>query len=290
VPLPTRQKWFDDGAAALERAFPGTTAAQFGPEAPIRYACPICDGLFERSDLERNVLTVEHVPPAAIGGKGLVLTCKPCNNESGDSIDADLVHRERIDAVGRGEYTGETKVFLHTDEGRIAATLIADADSRQLHISDVNNPPGVVDAVRPTLKAGVPVQVEHRTWRFAELGANLSLLKAGFLALFAIYGYRLSRNKAYEVVRRQILNPDTAIIRQHLINLPPHIRRDEQHVVVMRDLACHGVMMRGQIALFPFEGDESFYDRLAGRADGDLVTGTVLGWPSGPTYGQKLSM
>jgi hypothetical protein len=55
------------------------------------YACPLCSKLFGRSNL--TDLTLEHVPPKALGGRISLLTCKNCNSSHGHSLDSHLVKR-----------------------------------------------------------------------------------------------------------------------------------------------------------------------------------------------------
>ena len=54
------------------------------------YACPICSLLLPREATDSGDLTLEHVPPEPVGGKGIVLTCKQCNSTAGHTVDAAL--------------------------------------------------------------------------------------------------------------------------------------------------------------------------------------------------------
>lgn len=53
------------------------------PERVFFERCPIC--------LSTGSMTAEHVPPEAIGGRIITLTCDRCNNELGSSIDKPFV-------------------------------------------------------------------------------------------------------------------------------------------------------------------------------------------------------
>ena len=46
------------------------------------------------------------------------------------------------------------------------------------------------------------------TFRHADLGAKISWLRSGYLALFAVAVYKLSLDPAIQIVRRQILECD----------------------------------------------------------------------------------
>jgi hypothetical protein len=65
--------FFELGSAAAHR----TLSTDVGV-----YVCPLCSKHFTRSDLKNGELTLEHVPPAAQGGVGIVLTCATCNPRS----------------------------------------------------------------------------------------------------------------------------------------------------------------------------------------------------------------
>jgi hypothetical protein len=54
------------------------------------YLCPAClDVLLTVEEFATEQLSVEHVPPEALGGNELVLICKRCNNDAGRHFDAE---------------------------------------------------------------------------------------------------------------------------------------------------------------------------------------------------------
>jgi hypothetical protein len=84
---------------------------------------------------------------------------------------------------------------LHTSEGK---------DS--LRILPKINKPGTNEALRDVVRAGTQLTVEHES--FSELGAKISWLRSGYLALFAVAGYKLALDPAMQIVRQQILECD----------------------------------------------------------------------------------
>ena len=96
-----RKRWFDLGADALER---------LRPERPRSYACPLCGSLFPPEALDRDALSVEHVPPQALGGRPLVLLCRQCNNRTGARIDAHAVEQAQLLDFAQGIITHERRV------------------------------------------------------------------------------------------------------------------------------------------------------------------------------------
>jgi HNH endonuclease len=54
------------------------------------YICPLCfDVMLTVEEFETKELTIEHVPPKALGGSELVLTCRKCNNDTDGKFDAE---------------------------------------------------------------------------------------------------------------------------------------------------------------------------------------------------------
>lgn len=79
------------------------------------YLCPISLKLFSVESIKSGTLTLEHVPPESLGGKGLVLVDKEINNKDGHTSDKDLL------------LFFQTKTFLEHGgelEARISAEML----------------------------------------------------------------------------------------------------------------------------------------------------------------------
>lgn len=63
------------------------------PESGEYYACPCCLTVYDHASVDIGNLTIEHVPPEGVGGRGLPLTCKECNNSAGREFDSHAVTR-----------------------------------------------------------------------------------------------------------------------------------------------------------------------------------------------------
>ncbi len=61
------------------------------------FVCPLCFRGFERSAIEKKLLSVEHVVSSKLGGRIETLTCTKCNNNQGSSLDAPLINRVRAE-------------------------------------------------------------------------------------------------------------------------------------------------------------------------------------------------
>jgi hypothetical protein len=64
-----RLRWFDEGAAALRRVVDKAGHGDDLPASADCYACPCCLGLYDREAVASRILTLEDVPPKALGGR-----------------------------------------------------------------------------------------------------------------------------------------------------------------------------------------------------------------------------
>lgn len=87
-PRERRERLFKQGS----RAWAGVTGDSHGA-----YVCPLCGvGYTELSlTLDPPLLSLEDVPPKAVGGRPLVLTCRECNSRAGHTVDAALYRPAR---------------------------------------------------------------------------------------------------------------------------------------------------------------------------------------------------
>jgi hypothetical protein len=277
-----KHDWFELGASAYGQASPGMYATR-------TYVCPICREPFTVEALDDGRLSVEHVPPQSVGGRELLLTCTACNNTGGTKLDAAAKTKEdvRLAMAGRA----------HRPH-RIKATICGITVNGQLHAKDGSysltipkeiNKPGTKESLERLARAGTSLTVEHE--RYSELGANISWLRAGYLALVAMQGYKIVLDPAMDIVRTQIRECDerrmltfVAIAQE---DVPLTIRR----VFRVLSPAWHRgwtVQFGRYLVNLPSLGDMTFYERLATNGLSAKVQHTTyeyVGWPIKPTFG-----
>jgi hypothetical protein len=125
-----------------------------------------------------------------------------------------------------------------------------------------NNPKKLEQIRQPGL-AGSSVTVECQ--RYSPLGANISWFRSGFLVLAAKCGYSLIRDKAFDVVRRQIIEDDTSLMPVWLSIAPagfPEVQRGLWTVLSPDWHKGYVVQFNQRLIHFPKPGDLSFYERL----------------------------
>lgn len=167
---------------------------------------------------------------------------------------------------------------LHTSQGTYA-----------LKIPRKINKPGTHESLEKLGKVGAQLTVQHES--FSELGAKISWLRSGYLALFAMAGYEVPFDPAMQIVRQQILEWDERRMITFTSEAPFDIPLSERRI--LRVLAPEwdlgwAVQFGRYFVRFPSPGDTTFYDRLAQNGLGPRVRNTtyqVVGWPNEPLFG-----
>lgn len=277
-------EWFEAGAAAFGRACPGWS------NVPC-YPCPICLTPHYRESVENGQLTAEHVPPRSMGGRELVLTCKPCNDKSGAFLDADAHAKERMRAAMAGKVDRPVRVQAFVGDISINGDIVVVDGQHQLQIKKSINRPGTADEVRKVSSVGDTMNVRFEP--FAELGARISWLRAGYLTLFAVAGYQVCLDKAMQIVREQIIDIDTRKMVTFTSEAPENPPFTERRIIKVDSPDWHNgwaVMFGRYLVHFPSPGDMTFYERMAQFAAGrgGRTTGTVVGCPTEPTFGTPI--
>jgi hypothetical protein len=272
----------------------GAAAAQKYTGLPEVYFCPICQTGFDKSSLSTGELTLEHVPPAAVGGKGIVLTCQPCNNKAGDSIDAAL--KKRSDLI----QFAETVIQGKTGIGGYASLQIGD-DLVNAYVQDANgilkletpeymNDPKVikrVDAYFMSLAQGdawkgAKFHITSQTrcnFKLAKIGD----LRAAFLVAFAAFGYRYAFDPRLDIVRQQILNPTDNVIKAWTITLTQP--KDNSNLLLFVKSLQSIVVKFGRVGiLLPWlNSSKDFYSELVTKHESNIhmnIDGEFIKWPA----------
>ncbi len=253
----TRLDWFQRGAAAFTQLFP-ESFPELGPEPPPVYVCPLCVStdvagvqtfrVFPRAAVAERTLTAEHVPPESFGGKELLLTCAPCNHMAGAHLDSHARKRENpIDAfLGR---TRPIPVRLAAGEHRVAADFSKPPDHFKLELlkEKKSGKPGSVAGFRDVVTGPEDSNRDVTISFYADLHlprrAHASWLRSGYLALFAMAGYRYILAPALAIVQRQIAEPDVEYIPTFLSLMPGNPPWSQRQIVRMREprlLSCWG--------------------------------------------------
>lgn len=273
-----RERFFSLGAGTLER---------LNPELKGLYACPICRTCYPRSALDDKILTLEHAPPKALGGKGIALTCKPCNSRAGHTIDA---HARRLQDV-RGFASRKMDRPLHVKvsvEGVDKPVNIKAQGSGGYFFTGLpnHNPPDV----QKQLERALERTHEEETWDGFQLRftlppvsirkAMLSHLRSAYIAAFATFGYHFALSPALGPVRSQLMDVEQELLKD--FRMIAKGEPDNYLAIVDAPVKCLCVQMDRDVILFPPEPrNVTFYETLRERVGSDMkVEGTRLPWPT----------
>jgi len=182
------------------------------------YICPICLNQFSEDDLvisKANHLTLEHVPPDALRGKPIVLTCENCNNSCGIETDKHLINRIR-EMDKRDFLPGALISALFKKSGKVVRGLLEvmeDGLAKVSHSEKHNHPEALKDyIVEIDPKSSdriVNMEIENSNVDLWKL--RVALLKIGYLLTFEKFGYAFILNPEYNDIRRQLRNPEEEI-------------------------------------------------------------------------------
>lgn len=263
------------------------------------YACPLCRSVFPKGALDTGSLTLEHVPPDSIDGRGIVLTCHQCNSKAGHTIEAQL-HRRRelikfVQALtGEGNYSGRIQLTMSETETNVDAE-IEDRQLRMVVPDEINDPEH-----REGQFEKLDQMVENDTWdgykfnvspaiRYNPRVADLSYLKSGYLAAFASLGYLYVMQKSLEVVREQISNPEDQLIPNYMITLPKSEPTERKMVRVEEPLNAIAVQIdRHLVFLPPVDSHDKFYESFNEFLNSEPASSNFRGmqwdFPTGPEF------
>lgn len=209
-----KQYLFDQGEAAANKVW-GLTG---------QYVCPLCQSRFEREALDNDELTLEHVPPEAVGGTPIILTCKRCNNTAGHTIDAEAASREALQDFQRmmlhAEVGATGRAVITWGNERLTVDVEVDRDGTTGFkvLGNLNDPAKVRAATEYMQRLAAEGRTDGYTFqvisfrRFNLRLARVSDLRSAFLLCVAKLGYSYGFNTTPRDVLKQIISPDVSML------------------------------------------------------------------------------
>ena len=300
--LETKLRWFDLGAAALERVWPELVRATQVPT----YICPQCfdeadigkNKVYTRLAVEAGELTAEHVPSKSLGGKELILTCAHCNHLSGSRIESHASKKENLEGLGGGgQLTRPTRVHIKGGDHRVSATLLQ-WDEKRIHLE---LPPLEKHANNPREVAGLLDYMQSEAFqkrRFNISGegyqakpALVAWLRAAYLTMFAVNGYHYIFGPGLAIVRRQIREPQAEHIPAFHVTIAGERPLTERRIMRIREPEWQrswAVQFDHHLVLLPLAEDATLYERLTEKSRRNhikITSSESWEWPPWPSFG-----
>lgn len=263
---------------------------------PPLYVCPLC----VRGTTEDHVaaLTREHVPPASLGGRRLVLTCGECNSRAGGKEGVDTHARRGEDGLDLITRTLNGDRRARFAVGSTSMNVRVRTDKNRVEIVGMPGPPGEAESfeeafirmARAQPFERPPLSITFSHGRYARGRQEISWLRAGYLAAFAAFGYRYIFRRLLQPVREQIENPDVELIDDFHMWHPTRENNQRLIVLVAEPDWVKGVavIMSRHLVLLPlFDADVDFYKRMSrfGESAGkQMIAGPAVPWPRTPRF------
>lgn len=175
------------------------------------YVCPICTDPFGIEALDQslpNPLTLEDVPPVSLGGKANILTCRSCNNKSGQTYDFQL--KDRLLELDYLELVPGTEFPLKVEKDGITvggkAVISGNGQFVITHDEKKNNPQALGNYIQ-SADLNTEVNMNPTLKITDDQLVDVAILKICYLSLFEKFGYSFILDTKFDVFREQILNP-----------------------------------------------------------------------------------
>jgi hypothetical protein len=270
--------WFDKGVKALQCIYPAISG----------YCCPLCRRVFETcSFTDPEGLSREDVPPRHFGGKRILLTCKRCNSSAGHKLDSHLALDEEFRKIGLpgGPLA---KLSVGDDKGFARGSIELRPDTSKIVMSERD----LAAAMR--FKDQLHAAREGTLLNFEFQGgirrnAEISLLRAAYLAAFAKLGYRFVIREVFEPIRRLIEDPGCGALDNFHTYLPGLPSGHRIGFITAPSWAVSlFVQFDSHLIFLPLFDDDALYARIAKAKADDIgnvsLSMTAYPFPTQPEH------
>lgn len=229
------------------------------PKLKDMFICPICMRSFYKEDINNGAISIEHIPPEAIGSSIKTITCTKCNNDIGTKLQAHMNNyvREKDLLAGRLLKPIPAKVKI---DGRVIHMQITEnkGGGKWTAVSVVSQLPPDIQrpedlkkyaGERATISLQIPVSKEI---------VDAAYLHSAYLALFSLFGYPYIMQPFLNLIRKKINDYSSKEGIEHRLLIPKLFLdprdRGVEIALIWKDIdtSCLGVIIAGELVLMPF--------------------------------------
>lgn len=181
--------------------------------------CPLCLSIFNSEALNQqsdNPLTLEHIPPHNLGGKPIILTCKKCNNQSGQFLDHNIMEHIQTEPFLRlqenSEITGTTSLNHSGNKAITSRTIIKIASNNTLVFRAQIGKGEWREKQLSKMDINAPISIDFKFKTPSAKLVHIALLRIAYLLAFAKFGHSFILNELLNTIRSQIINPAADIL------------------------------------------------------------------------------
>lgn len=207
---------------SLSASLDKLSIAKNGEQLKDIFICPICLQKFNLKEClnARDIISLEDVPPKALGGRPLTITCKNCNNSCGHDLDTYLVNEIRNGHKLLLSESQKQKGTISVGTTELLGKFSIDLNSKSISvtINENNNNPANIDDAKFNLKKAfedqrsIDIKLKFTEQKRYPQVLIPSILKNAYLLAFHELGYRYILRSNLDIIRRQILYPQQIIL------------------------------------------------------------------------------
>lgn len=174
--------------------------------------CPICLQPFSDSD-STKMATKEDAPPQSLGGSKIVLTCKHCNNTAGKDLDIHLVNfLKHFDQISF--HNGSTRrVTIYDGSEKVNGVLsVGNNKELSLEITTKINDSRKLSKILSQWEPLKDLNFTNQKLKLSVNNLNTAILKTAYIILYSHLGYSILLWEKYDLIRKQIQEPNLNII------------------------------------------------------------------------------
>lgn len=185
------------------------------------YVCPIC--LRDHKSLtETDPLSPEHAPPDKLGGKPVILTCTSCNGFAGVTIDNQFV--EALKQLQMRSFLPNTSAPIDIEyEGKTVRSVMKVDEEKNITVEThkKNNRESDKKEFEDKAKEGLDAVFSFKRKDLNIHRIDVALLKTALMLFVEKTGFAYIYDDCFDVIRRQIQNPDLNLIPSKFFFTPP---------------------------------------------------------------------
>jgi len=229
------------------------------PKLKDMFICPICMRPFNREAINGKAISMEHIPPRAIGSSIRTITCTKCNNDIGTKLQTHMNNyvREKDLLAGRVLKPIPAKVKI---EGRIFDTRITEnkGKGKWTGVSVVSQLPPGIQRLEDLRKYSGKRAIISLQIRAPKEIVDAAYLHSAYLVLFSLFGYPYIMQPFLDPIRKKINDYSAKDGIAHRLLIPKLFLdprdRGVEIALIWKDTntSCLGVIIAGEIVLMPF--------------------------------------
>lgn len=228
------------------------------PKLKDMFICPICMRSFYKEDINNGAISIEHIPPQAIGSSIKTITCTKCNNDIGAKLQSHMSNHARIKDLLAGRVLRPIPAKVEIN-GRTIHTRITEnkGGGNWAGVSVKTQLPPDMWPENAKKYVGEKALISLQIPVSKEI-VDAAYLHSAYLALFSLLGYPYVMQPFLDPIRRKINDYSLKEGIAHRLLIPKLFLdprdRGVEIALIWKDIdtSCLGVIIAGELVLMPF--------------------------------------